>query len=124
MSTPVLLDKSEVERQIKLMKQYNASPPAAGQKQLSDEQLRQIVLDSQKNMGVSFLINLDESIIGTSFAQFVLEGKIDPSLQHFSEIALKREMLSILVKQYRADGQKSHAEKCTKMLYVISKMHT
>jgi uncharacterized protein YfeS len=124
MSTPVLLDKSEVERQIKLMKQYNASPLAPGQKQLNDEQLRQIVLNSQKTVGISFLIELDESIIGTSFAQFVLEGKIDPSLQRFAKIALKRETLPILVRQYRADARKSHAEKCAKMLYVISKMHT
>lgn len=122
MSIPVHLDNAEIEQQVKMMKHYNASQPAAGQKQLSDEQIRQIVINSQKNMGLSFLNDLDESIIGTAFAQFVLEGRVDPSLKHFAEKALQREMLPILTRQYPADAQKSHKEKCSKLLSVVLKM--
>jgi uncharacterized protein YfeS len=66
--------------------------------------------------------DIDQSIIGTSFAQFVLEGKVDPELKYFAEKALQREMLPLLTRQYREDYQKSHKEICMKLLSVVSKM--
>ena len=122
MSIPARLDNAEIEQQVKMLKQYNASSANAKQKSLSDEQIRQIVINSQKNMGASFLVDLDQSIIGTAFAQFVLEGKVDPSLKLFTEKALQREMLSLLTRQYPLDAQKAHKEKCLKLLSVLSKM--
>ena len=122
MSTPAQLSNDEIEQQVKMLKQYNASSANAKQKSLSDEQIRQIVINSKKNMGASYLTDLDEAIIGTSFAQFVLEGIIDPALKHFAEKAIQREMLPLLTRQYPLDAQKAHREKCLKLLSVLSKM--
>jgi uncharacterized protein YfeS len=121
-SIPVQLNNDEIDQQVKMLKPYNASSANAKQKTLSDQQIRQIVINSQKNMGASFLVDLDQSIIGTAFAQFVIEGKVDPSLKHFTEKALQRELLPLLTRQYPLDAQKSHNEKCLKLLSVISKM--
>ncbi len=122
MGIPAQLDNAEIERQVIMMKQYNASSPNTKQKPLSDEQIRQIVINSQKSMGASFLTDLDQSIIGTAFAQFALEGKIDPVLKHFAEKTLQREMLPLLTRQYRSDYQKMHKEICAKLSSVLSKM--
>ena len=106
------LDERIIEEQVKRLNQINdRSSTANGQKALSDEQLRQIVINSAKKMGASYLIELDEAIIGTAFAQFVLQGKIDSSLRHFAEISLKREMLPLLTAQYRQDARKAHNQK-------------
>jgi uncharacterized protein YfeS len=92
-------------------------------KKLSDEEVRQIVVRSQQNMGGLYLVDLDEAIIGTAFAQFVLEGKVEPALRGYAEIALKREMLPCLIRRYPADAQKAHNEKMSKMLKVVRKMY-
>jgi uncharacterized protein YfeS len=94
-----------------------------GAKKLTGEQLRQIVENSQRNMGWSFLLDMDEAIIGTAFAQFVLEGRIDPTLKYYVTKALEREMLHIITRQFgqpvQAKGR--HAE-LNKLLAVVNKM--
>jgi uncharacterized protein YfeS len=77
------------------------------------------------NMGLSFLSSIDESIIGTAFAQFVLEGKIDPSLKDYVTKALQREMLPILTRQFgQPDQVKGHNTEIKKMLAVVNQMPT
>jgi hypothetical protein len=34
-------------------------------------------------MGLTFLVGIDESIIGTAFAQIVMEGRLDPKLKYY-----------------------------------------
>jgi uncharacterized protein YfeS len=123
MSISARLDEGEVERQVKMMKEYNASPAMGGGKKLSDSEVRQIVIRSEQNMGGLYLVDLDEAVIGTAFAQFVLEGKVEPALRGYAETALKREMLPLLIRQYSADAQKAHNEKMEKMLKVVRKMN-
>jgi len=74
-------------------------------------------------MGVSYLVDQDEAIVGTAFAQFVLEDKIDPQLKYYVTKALHREMLTILIRQFgRPDQQQAHKEKMAKLLQVVKKM--
>jgi uncharacterized protein YfeS len=68
---------------------------------------------------------LDDAIIGTAFAQFVLEGKIDPNLKYYAAKALEREMLPIMNILYgQSDQQQAHLEKREKLLQVVRKMPT
>jgi uncharacterized protein YfeS len=124
MKTPYFLSQSQIDQQINLLKQENnRSPTAPGAKKLSDEEIKQIVTSSGKNMGISYLIDLDEAIVGTAFAQFVLEGKVDSKIKYYVTKALEREMLTILTRQFgQPDQQQAHNEKMIKLLRVVKKM--
>jgi uncharacterized protein YfeS len=117
-------DQSEIDQQISALKRQNEEyKNVSGAKQLSDEEIRQIATSSGKNMGTSFLIDLDDAIVGTAFAQFVLEGKIDANLKYYAAKALQREMLPILNSLYaKPDQQQAHLEKREKLLQVLRKM--
>jgi len=126
-ATPVHLDETFVKQMIEILKKENERNAAAtgGGKQLTDEQLRQIVLDSKTNIGVSYLNNIDEAIIGVAFAQFVMEGKIHPTLKYYAEKTLRREMLPVVTRQFgQPDQVKAHNDKTNKMLKLINKMPT
>ncbi len=116
--------QSEMEQQTELLKKENEKAQASpGAKKLSDEDIKKIVASAGKNMGISYLVDIDEAIIGTTFAQFVLEGKIDPKLKYYITKTLQREMLAVLTRQFgRPDQQQAHNEKMKKLLYVVSKM--
>ena len=102
---------------------YSSMP--GGGKKLTDEQLRQIALNSQMNMGASYLNDIDESIIGTAFAQFVIEGKVDLALKNYVAKTIQREMLAIITRQYgQPDQVKAHNDKMNKLLQVVQKMPT
>ena len=124
MSLSYVPSQSEIDEQIRMLKQENEKyKTTPGGKQLSDEEIRQIATSSGKNMGTSFLIDLDDAIIGTAFAQFVLEGKIDPNLKYYAAKALQREMLPILNGLYaQPEQQQTHLEKREKLLQVVRKM--
>lgn len=124
MSITYVPGQSEIDQQISALKRQNEEyKNVPGAKQLSDEEIRQIATSSGKNMGTSFLIDLDDAIVGTAFAQFVLEGKIDANLKYYAAKALQREMLPILNNLYaKPDQQQSHKEKLTKLLQVLRKM--
>jgi uncharacterized protein YfeS len=124
MSISYVPSQSDIDEQISALKQQNEEyKTVPGGKQLSDEEIRQIATSSGKNMGTSFLIDLDDAIIGTAFAQFVLEGKIDPNLKYYAAKALQREMLPILNNLYaQPDQQQAHLEKRKKLLEVVRKI--
>ena len=124
MSISYAPSQSEIDEQISALKQQNEKyKTTPGGKQLSDEEIRQIATSSGKNMGTSFLIDLDDAIIGTAFAQFVLGGKIDPNLKYYAAKALQREMLPILNGLYaQPDQQQAHLEKRKKLLETVRKM--
>jgi uncharacterized protein YfeS len=124
MSITYVPSQSEIDEQISALKKQNEEyKTVPGGKQLSDEQIRQIATSSGKNMGTSFLIDLDDAIIGTAFAQFVLEGKIDPNLKYYAAKALQREMLPVLNNLYpQPDQQHAQLEKRKKLLQVVRQM--
>ncbi len=126
-SAPAHLDESFIAQEIELLKKenerYNSMP--GGGKKLTDEQLRQIVLHSQKNMGASYLNEIDGAIIGTAFAQFVIEGKVDPTLKNYVATTIQREMLPIITRQFgQPDQVKVRNVKMNKLLQVVRKMPT
>lgn len=127
LSTPAHLDESFITQEIEMLKKENerySSMPGGGKK-LTDEQLRQIALNSQKNMGASYLNEIDEAIIGTAFAQFVIEGKIDPALKNYVAKTIQRESLPIITRQFgQPDQAKAHNDKMNKLLLVVQKMPT
>ena len=77
---------------------------------------------SSQNMGIRFLVGIDNAIIGTGYAQFVLEGKIDSSLKALSEIAIKRELMEILLTHFGMDYRDRRKSILKKMLSVVEKM--
>jgi uncharacterized protein YfeS len=123
-TTAYVPSQSEIDQQTNLIKRENNKlQPPDGAKKLSDEEIHQIVTSAGNNMGTSYLVNLDEAIVGTAFAQFVLEGKIDPKLKYYATRSLQREMLDILTRQFgKADQQHAHNQKMTKLLQVVKKM--
>jgi uncharacterized protein YfeS len=124
MKIPYTPSQSEIEQQVNLLKQQNKKyQNTPGAKQLSDEEIHQIIISSGKNMGARYLIDLDEAIVGTAFAQFVLEGKIDPRLKYYVTKTLEREMLNMLTRQFgQPEQQQGHSEKMIKLLQVVRKM--
>lgn len=125
-SLPAHPDPATVEQTIRAIKQnQNSTPATKGQKKLTDEEIRQLILDGSKNMGITYLSDEDEAIIGTAFAQIVMEGKIDPILKVHAQNTLKREMLPIMIRNFGNQGQQNlHKEKLTKMLKVVEKIHS
>ena len=74
-------------------------------------------------MGLTYLVRLDESIIGVAFAQIVMEGRVDPRLKYYVQKALEREMLPMITRNFgNADQQKAHDGKIGKMLFVVNHM--
>jgi uncharacterized protein YfeS len=126
-STPAHLDESLIAQEIEMLKKENerhSSMPGGGKK-LTDEQLRQIVINSKKNMGASYLNEIDEAVIGTAFAQFVIEGKVDLTIKNYVAKTIQREMLPIITRQFgQPDQVKAHNDKMNKLLQVVKKMPT
>jgi uncharacterized protein YfeS len=126
-SAPAHLDESFIAQMIEALKKQNerySSMPGGGKK-LTEEQIRQIAINSQTNMGGSFLSSIDEAIIGTAFAQFVIEGKVDPNIKDYAAKTIQREMLPIITRQFgQPDQVKAHDDKMNKLLQVVKKMPT
>jgi uncharacterized protein YfeS len=70
-------------------------------------------------MGITYLTGQDEAIIATGFAQLALEGKVSQELKNLTAIAIKRQLLPLLLTMYPVDYQKTRKDQLTKMLYVI-----
>ena len=118
---PAHPDPATVEQAVQSIKNNQRSD----KKKLTDEEIRRTILEGGKNMGLTYLVNQDESIIATAFAQLVLEGKIDPAIKNYARIALKREMLPVITRDLGDQGrQNAHNEKLTKLLLVIGKVHS
>jgi len=125
-SLPAHPDPATVEQTIRAIKQnQNTTPATKGQKKLTDDEIRQLILDGSKNMGLTYLTDEDAAIIGTAFAQVVMEGKIDPVLKVHAQNTIKREMLPVIIRNFGNQGQQNlHKEKLTKMLKVLEKIYS
>jgi uncharacterized protein YfeS len=74
--------------------------------------------------GVPALVIRDEAVIGTAFAQFKLEGKIDAELKYDAARTLQRELLPVLASQYGSPAdQQQHIEKMKKLLAVLNQAY-
>jgi uncharacterized protein YfeS len=79
-----------------------------------------MILNGGKNMGLTYLVNEDQVIIATAFAQLVLGGKIDPAMKNYARTAIKREMLPLITRNFGNQGQQNaHNEKLAKLQKAI-----
>jgi uncharacterized protein YfeS len=115
------LDEKNIQQQIEQLKEYNKNSPDSSGQKLTDEQLRKIVATSSAEMGGIYLLGQDNAIIGTAFAQFVLEGIVDNDLKKLTIIALERQLLPLLINRYDSAYKDKRKEQLTKMLTVMKK---
>jgi uncharacterized protein YfeS len=116
-----ILDEASIQEQIKALKEMNNNSGMSEMNKLDDKQFREIINSSAQAMGGMYLLGKDNAIIGTSFAQFVLEGKIDNDIKDLTKIAIKRQLLPLLINRYEKRHQEERQNQLTKMLEVINK---
>jgi uncharacterized protein YfeS len=88
---------------------------------MDDNQLRDLINSANREMGGTYLVGQDNAIIGTGFAQFVLEGKVDNDIKALTITAIKRQLLPLLINGYDDKYRDTRKQQLTKMLEVINK---
>jgi uncharacterized protein YfeS len=68
------------------------------------------------------LIGQDNAVVAIGFGQFVLEGKIDNDIKDLTKKAIKRELTTELLNQFRSDYRETRKGQLEKMLIVVDKM--
>ncbi len=114
------LNEKEIETAMALLKARSDSSVS----NLTDEELRDLVVHTAGGMGGDFLIGQDNAIIGTAFAQLALEGTIDEELKQLTAIALQRELLPMLLNTFERSYLETRAGQLTKMREVLGKVKT
>ena len=117
------LDDSYIEEQLKIFKEILKNSADTTQKNTDDSTLRTIIIESAKSMNGTFLLGQDNAIIGTCFAQFALEGRVDKELKEITRLAIKRQLLPILIDRYDEPYKTTRTEQLTKMLLVLDSIH-
>lgn len=112
-------DTGDLSAQVEQLRDIIKNSPSDFQGELSEEALQNIILQSAAGMGGIYLLQMDNAIIGTGFAQFVMEGKLDEDLQYLTHTALKRQLLPVLIERYDNDYREIRKEILEKMLNVI-----
>lgn len=115
------LDEATIQQQIQTLKEVNKNSADTSSRKLDDNQLREIIISSSNSMGIQFLLGQDNAIIGTGFAQFVLEGRIDSDIKNLNITAIKRQLLPLLINRWDDDYRDRRKQQLTKMLEVINK---
>jgi uncharacterized protein YfeS len=115
------LDETTIEERMQKLKEAIRNSPDTSMKKLSDKQLRESIIASSKEMGGIYLLGQDNAIIGTGFAQFVLEGKIDNDIKKITITAIKRQLLSMMINRYAESYRQKRKQQLEKMLEVINK---
>lgn len=114
------LSDAEITRQAQELKIASANEPRpAGSPPLNDKQLREAVIESNRNMGIQYLTGIDAAIIGTAFCEFAMEGKIDRSLKDLAVIALNRELSGLVLSYWDERDRPLRRASLEKMLGVI-----
>ena len=109
----------DISQQIEQIKQSFKNHPNDIASDLTDQSLQDLIIKSAEGMGSIYLLQIDNAIIGTGFAQFAIEGKIDEDLQYLTYTALKRQLLPILIDRYEEGYIEVRKQMLTKMMYVI-----
>jgi uncharacterized protein YfeS len=121
-NTPPVLDDAYVEEQVKLLKEIKHPWDTSGE-QASDDELRKAVRASSANMPGLYILYQDNAIIGTAFAQFVLEGKTDAELKELAMTAIERQLLPVLIDRYDQPYRQTRFIQLNKMLNVVRQMN-
>jgi uncharacterized protein YfeS len=113
------LDEATILQQIQTLKEINKNSPDTSIK-LDDNQLREVIISSSNGMGIMYLLGQDNAIIGTGFAQFVLEGHVDNDIKSLTITAIKRQLLPLLINRYDNNYIGIRKQQLTKMLNIIT----
>ncbi len=114
-------DENAIQQQMQILKDVFKNSPDTSMNNLDDKQLRELINSTSKEMGGSYLLGQDNAIIGTGFAQFVLEGRIDNDIKTLTITAIKRQLLPLLINRYDDNYRDKRKQQLTKMLEVINK---
>ncbi|RPJ23749.1 MAG: hypothetical protein EHM25_15240 [Nitrosopumilales archaeon] len=87
-------------------------------KEFDEDIYNQILAETSGDMGGRHLLAIDNAIIAVGFGQLVLEGRIDEDLKKLTKIALRRELIPILVDRWR-DYKETRTEILNKMIIII-----
>jgi uncharacterized protein YfeS len=112
-------DEADIQLQMQGLKQAMKNSSDTSMSKLSDMQLRELIIASSKELGGTFLLGQDNAIIGTAFAQFVLEGRIDENLKKITITAINRQLLPFLINRYDENYRGKRRTQLNKMLEVI-----
>lgn len=119
---PTKTDKIQIEQLAQQLREADKKTQVPQFDHLDDTQLKELLSKTSAGMGFSYLSGIDNAIIGTAFAQLVLEGTIDADIKGLAIVAIKRQMLPMLIDGY-ADGYKDiRKQQLTKMLEVLDKI--
>ena len=116
-------DDPSIQQKMLQLKEALKKSGDSSLKNMDDRKLTELVMASSKAMGSDYLLGMDNAIIGTGFAQFALEGKIDKNLQALTMVAIKRELLPLLINRYDTRYRSRRTEQLTKMLRTVKKMN-
>jgi uncharacterized protein YfeS len=83
-----------------------------------DESIKQLL----NGMDSGVLIGQDNAVIAVGFGQFVLEGKIDDDIRDLTIKAIKRELVTDLLSEFRSDYRVTRKGQLEKMLAVLDQM--
>jgi uncharacterized protein YfeS len=118
------LTEEKVQQKTREFKEMLKNSGDTSMNNIDDQKLQEMVKATSKQMNGDYLLEQDNAIIGTGFAQFVLEGKIDENLQILTTTAIKRELLPLLINRYEKKYQATRKEQLTKMLHIVKKMNS
>lgn len=122
LSAPALKSETEIRQQMETMKEAMKNAGDTSMQSMNDNQFREIIILSSQSMGASFLVGIDNAIIATGFAQFVLEGELDQKLKSLVVIAIKRQLLPVLINRWDVNYIPMRKEQLNTMLNIINKV--
>ena len=107
-----------------LMKRWNY--PFFDWEELDTSKIKEYLnSDTTRKVGMyMYLIGQDNAIIGTAFAQFALEGKVDNYLQRLTITAIKRQLLPVVLDNFPDTYATERKQQLSKMLDVITKANS
>ena len=114
-------DEAAIQQQMQMLKEAFKNSQDTSMNKLDEKQLRDLFNSTSKEMGGSYLLGQDNAIIGTGFAQLVLEGHIDNDIKTLTMTAIKRQLLPLLINRYDDNYRDKRKQQLTKMLEVVNK---
>ncbi len=123
-NSKVNLDENAIREQMQSLKEAFKNSSDSSMGNMDDNQLRELIDLTSKEMGGSFLLGQDNAIIGIGFAQFVLEGRIDHDIKAVTITALNRQLIPLLINRYEENYRNIRIQQLTKMRDVIKKANS
>jgi uncharacterized protein YfeS len=112
---------AEVYNNTVLLEQFRHMVKTSGS-DFSEDQFKELLTNSSESRGEYFLTAIDNAIIAVGFAQLVLEGTIEEDIRTITQIAIRRELLPLLIEKWGTDYQSIRMQQLNQMLTVLEKL--